>query len=101
MKIVDKSNELVPMGETGEIVIRSHFAFHGYLQEESKGLKMTKEGWVYTDDAGSLSPDGYVKVMGRKSDVISRGISLTYPGVVENMMLAFPGVEKVSLFYVL
>ena len=83
------------MGEEGEVCVRSPLAFKGYLQEESKGMKITKDGWIYTEDAGCLTEEGYVKVFGRKSDVISRGTVLTYPLAVERMMLQFPGVSKV------
>ena len=91
---MDNEGEVVPFGEIGEIAIRSVMATHGYLHGE-RGMRMENDGWIYTDDAGCLSKDGYIKVMGRRSQVISRGVTLTYPGVVEKMMLRFPGVQKV------
>ena len=85
------------MGETGEVVVRSPFAFKGYLQEEATGMKITKEGWIYTTDAGYLTADGYLNMYGKKSQVISRGASKIYPVAVERMIAQFMGVAKVGL----
>ena len=84
------------MGERGEIAVRSPFAFKGYIHDESKGMEISRDGWIYTGDSGFLSPDGYIKVLGRKGDIISRGAILIYPSVVEAMITKFPGVAKVS-----
>ena len=83
------------MGEKGEIVVRSPYAFHGYLQADSVGMTAGKDGWRKTDDMGYLE-GGYLKVLGRKSHVISRGITIVFPSVVEKMMLEFDGVSKVN-----
>ena len=98
VKIIDASGSLVPFGHEGEILVRSPYAFRGYLQQESKGMSIDENGWIRTDDAGCLEAGGLLKVFGRKSNVISRGIILTYPAVVERMMLKIPGVASVRTF---
>ena len=93
---MDRNKKVVPMGQSGEIALRSPFAFKGYLQEESKGMQISQDGWIHTGDGGSLYPDGYIKVLGRQSDEISRGTIIIYPSVVEAMIVKFPGVSKVG-----
>ena len=82
------------MGEAGEIIIRSPFSFRGYLQKESAGMTISDDGWIKTGDAGSLHGNS-LKVYGKKSNVILRGIKLIYPMVVEREMIKFPGISKV------
>ena len=94
--IIDQDKKVVPMGQPGEIAIRSPFAFKGYLQQESKGMQISKDGWIFTGDGGFLSHNGYIKVLGRQGDVISRGIKIIYPSVVDAMIGKFPGVTKVG-----
>ena len=86
------------MGEAGEIVIRSPFAFNGYLQQEAKGMTIDVDGWIKTDDAGCLE-GGYVNVFGRKSNVISRGAVLIHPADVERMIINAAGVAEVIKLY--
>jgi len=95
IKIVNKAGEVIPLGEEGEIVVRSPYAFRGYLERESKGMTIDPSGWIHTGDAGCLEEGGMLKVFGRKSNVISRGITLTYPIVVEKIIIQIPGVAAV------
>ena len=97
MKVIGKDGHVVLMEEEGEIVIRSPLAFTGYLHAESVGMKITKEGWIHTGDMGYLTPQGYVKVLGRKGQRIKRGTRMIYPIQVEKMMMKFPGVEMVAV----
>ena len=87
------------MGKDGELVVRSPLAFRGYLSRvdgrEVRGMDVDGDEWVRTDDVGSLHPGGLVKVYGRKSHVISRGIAIVYPIEVERIILQMSGVYKV------
>ena len=82
------------MGKEGKILIRSPLAFRGYLQNEDKGMTICKDGWIHTGDIGSLH-NGYLKVLGRMSDIIKKGSSIIYPPLVEKMILELHGVSKV------
>ena len=95
---MDKDYHVVPLGQPGQVVLRSPFAFRGYLQHESSGMQLAKDGWIYTGDGGVLTEGGYIKVIGRRSDIISQGSILIYPSVVEGMISNFPGGAKVCMF---
>ena len=97
VKIVNKAGQVVPLGEQGEILVRSPLAFKGYLQPESKGAVVDAQGWLHMDDAGIMAPGGYLKVLGRMSFVISRGITITYPAVVEQFMVKCAAVDKAAV----
>ena len=94
---MNKVGQVVPLGDQGEILIRSPFVFKGYLQRESQWAMLDGQGWLNMDDAGIMAPGGYLKVLGRMSFVISRGITITYPGVVEQMLMKCEEVDNAAV----
>jgi long-chain acyl-CoA synthetase len=96
VKIIDEEGQTVPFGEAGEIAVRRSLPFLGYLQKGEGGMRKAADGWVYTDDAGRLSVDGYLSVLGRRAQVIKRGTRFIYSAEVENLIMEFDGVDKVG-----
>jgi len=91
IKIVDpKTGELLPIGEVGEIMIKSPSLAKCYF----KGPDETKEkfvgGWLRTGDLGRYDEDGFLYFMGRIRDV---GELEVYPVEVERRMLDHPAVR--------
>lgn len=80
VKIVNRANETVPFDTPGEICVRSQYIMKGYWDEDEKNKEVLKDGWYYTGDVGTLSKDGYIKIVDRIKDIIIRGGENINPG---------------------
>ena len=71
----------------GEILVRSGMMFSGYYKEPSKTAEVMRDGWLLTGDIGEQDADGFLKITGRKKEliVLSTGKNVA-PALVENMI---------------
>jgi long-chain acyl-CoA synthetase len=54
----------------GELLVRSGSRMRGYVDASLDGGFVDPQGWVHTGDLGEIGPDGYVRVSGRRGDVL-------------------------------
>ena len=93
VKIVHpETEETLPAGEIGEVVMRSPFYFLGYYHQPDATAKVLKDGWFHMGDAGYLDKDGFLFITGRYKDVILYGGDNIYPDQVEEVIEQIPGV---------
>lgn len=71
----------------GEILVRSEMMFSGYYKEPSKTAEVLRDGWLLTGDLGEQDADGFLRITGRKKEliVLSTGKNVA-PALVENMI---------------
>ncbi|MFB8018489.1 acyl-CoA synthetase [Streptomyces rubiginosohelvolus] len=86
-------------GAIGEIQVRGPNLFTGYLNRpDATAAAHTADGWFRTGDVGTVDPDGYVTIVGRKAtDLIKSGGYKIGAGEIENVLLAHPGVREVAV----
>uniref|UniRef100_A0A667X8H1 Medium-chain acyl-CoA ligase ACSF2, mitochondrial n=1 Tax=Myripristis murdjan TaxID=586833 RepID=A0A667X8H1_9TELE len=98
-KIVNPtSGEIVPLGETGEIMIRGYCVMLGYWNDESKTSEcITKDGWYKTGDIGSMDACSYCRIEGRIKDMIIRGGENIYPAEIEQFLHTHPKVVEAQV----
>ncbi|MDT7572416.1 MAG: long-chain acyl-CoA synthetase, partial [Actinomycetota bacterium] len=94
---VDDRVELLPTGELGEIVVRGHNVFKGYLNQPEATQAAIVVGWFRTGDLGTKDADGYVSIVDRKKDMVLRGGYNVYPREVEEALLRHPAVAQVAV----
>jgi long-chain acyl-CoA synthetase len=94
---VDERIELLPVGELGEIVVRGHNIFKGYLNKPEATAAAIVDGWFRTGDLGDKDADGYVRILDRKKDMVIRGGYNVYPRDVEEVLLRHPAVGQVAV----
>ncbi|HWR42857.1 medium-chain fatty-acid--CoA ligase [Sporomusa sp.] len=95
IKVVDASRQPVPVGSEGEEASRGPNVFMGYLKEpELTARVLDDEGWYYSGDLCTLDADGYIRITGRKKDVIIRGGENISSVEIENILLQIPNVHE-------
>jgi long-chain acyl-CoA synthetase len=92
VRIVDESEQPLPVGEIGEICCRSPAVMRGYWRSEQATADTIRDGWLHTGDVGYLDEEGYLYIVDRKKDVIIRGGFNVYPRDVEDALLEHPAV---------
>src|SRR5215510_8326601 len=99
VKIVDiGSDEIVPLGTSGELCARGYMVMKGYYRNpEATRAAITEDGWLHSGDLATMDPQGYVKITGRAKDVIIRGGENIYPREVEEFLFTCPGISEVQV----
>jgi long-chain acyl-CoA synthetase len=77
----------VKIADDGEILVRSEMMFSGYYKEPDKTAEMFRDGWLLTGDLGAFDADGFLRITGRKKELIitSTGKNVA-PALVENLL---------------
>ncbi len=71
-RIVDDEGRDVPMGETGEMIVRTPIVMQGYFRDPEQTEASFKDGWFLTGDLVRRDEDGYYYFVSRKKDIIRR-----------------------------
>lgn len=92
LEVLGERGEPVPVGQVGEIFMRSHRPgpAYAYLNQDSPGRR--PDGYESLGDLGWLDPDGYLYIADRRIDLIITGGENVYPAEIENILLAHPAV---------
>ncbi|MER5890130.1 long-chain fatty acid--CoA ligase [Streptomyces sp. NPDC001941] len=88
---------LLAPGQVGEVVLRGHNVFAGYLDDPAATAAAVVDGWFRTGDLGVHDTDGYLSIVDRKKDLIIRGGFNVYPREVEETLARHPSVAQVSV----
>jgi long-chain acyl-CoA synthetase len=94
---LDERIELLPPNELGEIVIRGHNVFAGYLGRPEATAQALVDGWFRSGDLGRKDADGFITIVDRKKDIIIRGGFNVYPREVEEALARHPAVGQVAV----
>ncbi len=98
LRIVDAEGRDVPRGDTGEVWMRGVGLMPGYFRDpEITAQVMKPGGWYASGDLGRQAPDGALFVVGRLKEMIIRSGFNVYPGEIEAVLLAWPGVQKAAV----
>jgi long-chain acyl-CoA synthetase len=94
---IEERIEFLPTGELGEIVIRGHNVFAGYLNRPEETAQAMVDGWFRSGDLGTKDADGFVTIVDRKKDLVIRGGFNVYPREVEEALARHPAVVQVAV----
>ncbi len=98
VRIVDDQRREVPDGAVGELACRVPGQMAGYLRDEGATTDvMDEHGWYYTGDLATMDRQGYVRIVGRRRDLIIRGGQNIVPAEVERVLLEHPAVERAAV----
>ncbi|MBW1787043.1 MAG: long-chain-fatty-acid--CoA ligase [Deltaproteobacteria bacterium] len=97
VKIFSKSQEPLPAGEIGEIVVKGDTVMKGYFNNPEATAETIRDGWLYTGDLGYLDEEGFLFIVDRMKDMIIRGGVNVYPKEIENIIATHPAVDAVAV----
>ncbi len=85
--------------QSGEIKVRGPLVMVGYWNDPVASRKVLRGGWLYTGDLGTITPDGYLILTGRKKDIIinSGGENIS-PTKVEAILESGSEIEQAVIF---
>lgn len=96
IKILDDEGKEVKPGEAGMLWFRGPGNSIGYFRDLEKTMReaFDQEGFATPGDLVARTEDGYLKLMGRKKDIIIRAGQNIYPKEIEDYLLAHPKITN-------
>lgn len=96
IRLVDEQGNDVPEGEPGELCVKGPQVMKGYWQLPEATEKAIKEGWFYTGDIATIDPQGFLRIIDRKKDMILVSGFNVYPNEIESVVVEHPGVREAA-----
>jgi acyl-CoA synthetase (AMP-forming)/AMP-acid ligase II len=84
-------------GEEGEICIKGPTVMQGYWNKPEETREVLRDGWLHTGDIGSMDEEGYVKLLGRKRELIKCSGYSVFPAEVEDLLYRHPAVKEAAV----
>ncbi|KAJ8969599.1 hypothetical protein NQ317_011313 [Molorchus minor] len=95
VKVVDKDNNIVPIGTAGELCVRAYGNMLGYWNDDEKTKEMIgADRWLKTGDQFILEENGYGRVVGRLKEMIIRGGENIFPKEIEDLLNTHPNIVE-------
>lgn len=99
LKICDADGVSLPIGSSGEIVIRGGNVMAGYWRNESATAEALRDGWLFTGDMGHMDSDGFLHVSGRFKSLLigSDGEKYSPEGIEEALVEKCPLIHQIMI----
>jgi fatty-acyl-CoA synthase len=97
-KIVDSQRKNIPIEEVGELALKGPGITKGYYRmPERTAEAIDQEDWFYTGDLATMDEKGYIRIVGRKKEIIIRGGFNIYPREIEEIYYKHPSVLEIAV----
>jgi acyl-CoA synthetase (AMP-forming)/AMP-acid ligase II len=97
LRLTDPELREVPVGEIGEITVRSGMLMTGYADLPEQTAEALRDGWFRAGDLARMDDEGYLYLAGRRSDMVIRGGENVYPIEIEAVLANHPSVAQVAV----
>jgi len=92
-KVTDDTGRELAFGEVGELCIKGPQVMKGYWQRlDATAEILDADGWLKTGDIAVIQPDGYMRIVDRKKDMILVSGFNVYPNELEDVLASLPSV---------
>jgi long-chain acyl-CoA synthetase len=96
IKLMGEDGSEAPPGQPGELIARGPQVMQGYWNQPDETAKVLRDGWLWTGDVAVMEPDGFMKIVDRKKDMILVSGFNVYPTEVEEVVAQNPKVLEVG-----
>ncbi len=94
----DADNAIAATGEVGELECRGYGIMKGYWNKPDQTAEvLSSDGWFKTGDLATIDERNYVRIVGRKKEMVVRGGYKIYPAEVEGLLYEHPLVRQVAI----
>ena len=100
LRLLDDAGNDVPLGELGEITVKSPANMRCYLNKPEATAETIEDGWLRTGDLAVMDAEGYVTILDRKKNIIIRGGENIACLDVEGALHRLPDVVEACAFSV-
>ncbi|WP_330999204.1 AMP-binding protein [Oryzicola mucosus] len=96
-RLVDGDGKPVAAGDEGEIHYRGPNVCMGYLDPEHSDHAFAADGFIKSGDLGIMDEDGYLRIVGRRKEIIIRGGENISPAEIEDYLFKHPKIASVAV----
>ena len=98
-KVIDTSTgDTVPRGTPGELCVRGYLVMQEYWNNpKATSEAIDAEHWMHTGDLAVMNENGYLNIVGRSKDMISRGGEKIFPKELEDFLYTHPKISEVQV----
>lgn len=93
VRVLNEQGVPVPMGETGEIVVKGYCTMNGYYGRTIKDSPFDADGWLHTGDIGRLIGEDMLQLTGRLKEIIVRCGENISPTEIEQALLSLEHIR--------
>ena len=93
---LDDGETDVPVGETGELLVKGPQVMKGYWNKPDATAETLTDGWLHTGDIAKMDEEGYFYIVDRKKDMIICGGYNVYPRDIEEVFFEHPKVVEAA-----
>jgi len=98
IRVVDEEHRPLPPDSVGELACRSDSLMLGYFGDRHNlGEVVDEQGWLYTGDLAVMDAEGYIRIVGRKKDMIIRGGQNVHPARIEAHIATLAQVREAAV----
>ena len=97
VKIGDSSRKSIELEEIGEISVQGDLVILGFWREPDASEKALTQGWLHTEETGSMDNEGYFTLKDCSKDLIILGSSTVNPREVEDILLLHPNISEAAV----
>lgn len=97
LRVVDDRGRDVRQGDTGEVWVKGFNVTEGYFADPAATAEAVSDGWLHTGDIGFVGPDGYLRLVDRKKDLVIVGGFNVAPAEVERVLLQRDDVAQAAV----
>src|SRR5262249_18319036 len=98
VRIVDDDGRDLGLDKEGHVQLRTPTQCNGYIGDEEATRESFRDGWFMPGDLGVMRPDGMLRVTGRADEIINVGGVKLSPTIVDDFLLALPGIVEAAAF---
>ncbi|HEY8609741.1 MAG TPA: AMP-binding protein [Roseomonas sp.] len=95
--ILDDAGTKLPAGEVGRIAYRGPGVASAFFEDPEADAEAFSDGWFLPGDLGTLDGHGYLRLRGRRKDMIIRAGVNIYPLEIEALIATHPAVQEVAV----